>query len=114
MTVDRDGTILFINRTLPDLFPAEQTIGTSLYDHIPPEHHDTVRESIEHVFRAGEPDSYESEGPGPDGTTAYYEVRVGPIKHEGQVVAAILIGNDITKTMDRVIRKRYCGWSTSM
>jgi len=96
MTVERDGTIKFINRTVPGLTP-ELVIGTSVYDYIQPEHHEAMRRSSELVFQTGEPDEYELEGVGPYGTTAWYYTRLGPIKHNGQVVAVNLVTTDITE-----------------
>ena len=136
MTVDCDGTILFINRTVPGFdtpsrqigtgaatqpkgFTPEQTIGTSVYDYIPPEHHDrktkssvnevnTIRESLGRVFQTGEADRkpkssvseanrYEIAGVGPHGATSWYESRVGAIKSNGQVESAVIITTDITE-----------------
>jgi len=94
--VDRDGTFLFINRTVPELTP-EQVIGTKVYDYITPEHYDTIRESIERVFQTGEACTYELAGVGPQGTTSWYHTRVGPIKDDGEVVAAMQITTDITE-----------------
>ena len=96
MTADHEGTILFVNRTLPGLPSEEQTLGMKLYDFVPPEKHDTIRASLERVFRTGDPEVFETLGPGPDGSTVWYETRVGSIKREGQVVAAVFIATDIT------------------
>lgn len=95
ITVDREGTILFINRTVPGLIP-EQIIGTSVYDYVPPEHHNILKKSLERVFKTGEPDSYELVGLGPHGSTSWYGSRVGPIKRDGKIVAVTLITSDIT------------------
>lgn len=95
-TCDRAGKILFINRTVPG-FTVEQTIGTSVYDYIPFDYQDRLRQSLERVFRGREPAYYETAGAGADGTTAWYASRVGAIQHEGQVVAAIVISTDITE-----------------
>jgi PAS domain S-box-containing protein len=96
LIANSDGTIQFINRTHP---PAtiEETIGKSIYDHIEPQYHHTVRETIQHVFQTGEPGHYEIRGVGPHGTTSWYDTQVGPIKQDGQVVAVTLISTDITE-----------------
>jgi len=95
MTLDHDGTILFINRTVPGLIP-EQTIGTSVYDYVPPEHHKILKKSLDRVFQTGEPDSYELAGTGPHGSTSWYTSRVGPIKRNGKIIGVSLITSDIT------------------
>jgi len=96
MTVDTDGTILFLNHTVPPFTP-EKAVGTSIYDYVLAEYQDTLRKSLEHVLRTGEPYSYELAGKGPHGRTSWYQSRMGPIKHGGQVVAVILIATDITE-----------------
>jgi PAS domain S-box-containing protein len=96
MTLDRDGTILFINRTPPG-FTANATIGAVVYDHVPLEHHDTLRRSLEGVFESGDDHDYEIAAPGPFGRTSWYFNRIGPIVRDGRVVAAAVIATDITE-----------------
>jgi PAS domain S-box-containing protein len=106
MTVDRDGTILFINRTLPG-FTAEATMGAIVYDYVPPEHHDTLRRSLEGVFETGDGHDYEIAAPGPFGRTSWYFNRIGPVVRDGRVVAAAVIATDITerKRMEEALRQ---------
>ena len=67
MTVDRQGRIVFINRTLPP-HSVEQVLGTSCYDYVPPASRPRVQHAIEHVFTTRGFDAYEVEGPAdPDG-----------------------------------------------
>jgi len=96
MTVGRDGTIASINRTVPGLTP-EKVIGTTVFDYIAPEHHDTHREAIEQVFETGEPSRDELAGTGPDGSPSWYESRIGPIKRDGEVIAVNIIATDVTE-----------------
>jgi len=56
-----------------------------------------VRKTIKRVFDTGEPGSYEIRGLGPDRCISWYDTRVGPIKHDAQIVAVTLISFDITK-----------------
>lgn len=95
-SLSHDGTILFVNHTVTKS-TAEQVIGKSVYDYVPREHYDRVKKSIEWVFRTGMADRYELVGVGPYGTTLWYEIRIGPIKHRGRIVAASLIIADITE-----------------
>ena len=95
-TCDRDGKLLFINRTVPGI-TVEQAIGTSVYNYIPVEYQDRLRQSFERVFQTGEPSYYETSGTGANGTTSWYTSRVGAIQHEGQVVAVMVICTDITE-----------------
>jgi len=96
MTVDQDGKILFINRTVSGI-TIEQAIGKSVYDYISPEHLNTVRESLEQVFENGKCDEYEIAGVGPHGRTSWYMSRIAPVKQGRQVVAAVIIARDITE-----------------
>jgi PAS domain S-box-containing protein len=96
LTADRDGKILFINRTVPG-FTLQETIGKSIYDFTPPAYHGTMRNAIEGVFETGETFDYETQGSGPDGKVAWYSTRVGPIRRNGDIDSVILIANDITE-----------------
>ena len=95
LTVDREGTIEFINHP-PAGLSVEDVIGTSALDYVVPEYRKAVRQSIGRVFQTGSPDSYEISARGPNNTTSWYSTCVGPIKHNGEVAAAILITRDIS------------------
>ncbi len=95
MTVDRDGTILAINRTVKG-FTVTNTIGTKLFEYMPPDQAKMVRKKIAKVHRTGRPSSYEILGAGIDGDKAWYETRVLPVTNEGTVTATIHICEDIT------------------
>jgi PAS domain S-box-containing protein len=96
LTVKPDGTIVFMNRTVPPYTP-EEASGTSVYDYVLPEYRDIMRHALEQVVQTGQPYSYELAGQGPDGRTSWYRSRVGPIKQGGQVVAVTLIATDVTE-----------------
>lgn len=107
LTCDREGHILFINRTLPG-YTVEQVLGTSVYDYIPTDYHDTLRQSFQRVFQTGEPVYYETVGAGANGTTSWYASRVGPLQSQGQIVAAMIIATDITdrKQAEELLHQR--------
>jgi PAS domain S-box-containing protein len=97
LTVDRQGKIVFINRTLTPL-TVEQVVGTSCYDYVPAPSRPRVQRAIEHVFTTRDFDAYEVEGPpGPDGIRRWASVRVGPLIQGEQVVAATLCATDVTE-----------------
>ena len=106
LTIKPDGTILFLNRTVPPFTP-EKAVGTSVYNYVPSEYQDTLRDALERVVRTGEPYGYEIAGAGPDGRTSWYQSRMGPIKKGGQVVALTLIATDVTerKKAEEVLRE---------
>lgn len=96
ITADREGTILFVNHTIPGLAP-EEVVGTSVYDYVSPEHQDTLKTNFERAFRTGEGATYELAGAGPHGATAWYRSRVDPIKRDGKIVGVTVITRDITE-----------------
>lgn len=94
--VDRDGTIRFMNRTVPGL-TVEGVVGRTVFDFSQPEYHDVLKASIMQAFQTGQADRLESSGVGPHGSVARYETRFGTVKRHGQVVAVMLIITDITE-----------------
>ncbi|UCD83413.1 MAG: PAS domain S-box protein [Deltaproteobacteria bacterium] len=111
LIADREGIIQFINRTIPG-YTVEETIGTKVYDYIPSEYHSITIEYIKQTFQAGEPNRFEIEGYGPDGSIAWYEVQIGPVKHNEQVVAVSLITTDLTsrKLAEEALRASEEKW----
>jgi PAS domain S-box-containing protein len=96
LTLASDGTILFINRTFSG-FSTEQIVGNPVYSFVSPEYHDTIRNALERVFHAGKAESFETTGNRLDGVVFWSENRIGPVWHDGQVVAAILLSTEITE-----------------
>jgi len=97
MTVDRAGTILFINRTLPPLVP-EQVVGTCCFDYVPADARARVEAAIAGVFRTREIAEYEVLAPpGPSGARGWSSVRAGPLIEGDEVVAVTLCATDVTR-----------------
>ena len=96
MIVDRDGAIQFINRNLPGL-NIEQMLGTRITDYVNQEHHEKVKKALAHVFETGQASNYETVSGHADGATYWYVDHIGPITHQGKVVAATLVSSDITE-----------------
>ena len=104
LTVDRAGTILFINRVNAALTVA-QVVGTSCYHYVPADQRARVEQAIERVFRDRVIDEYEVQGPpDPTGRRAWSHVRAGPLVEDGRVVAATLCATDITVRKELVER----------
>ncbi len=82
MSVDRAGTISFINRTHPPLQP-EDVIGSCAFDHVPPEARPRVVAAVEKVFSTRELDEYEVLGPAGTGQCARMVVGAGGAAHRG-------------------------------
>ena len=92
MNIDRQGTILFINHTLPR-YTVEGVIGTNVTDYIPPGQAAVYREKIEKLFETGEPQSIVLDSVGP----TRWQSNLVPIIQEGKIETALIIASDITE-----------------
>lgn len=94
--VDRNGTILLLNRPAPGLV-LEQVIGTNVLDYLQPDQRAQAMQCIDYVFQTGETVVNESVVTGPGGAQSWYESRLGPVKVNNEVVAVTLISSDVTE-----------------
>jgi len=95
MMVDCNGSILFVNRAIFGLTP-EKIVGMNVYDFFAPKYCNLIKQTLDRVFQSGEPGRYETSRYAINGDISWYDVQIGPIKHENKVVAATLINTDIT------------------
>jgi len=93
---DRDGTVRYVNRTVPGITP-EEMIGWNIADFEEPEYNELSSHAITQVFRFGKSGSYQVRGLGPNASVVWYEVNYGPIRRKGEVVAATFISTEITE-----------------
>ncbi len=96
MTVDRDGIIRYINKTLPEL-TKEDIIGKNLHEFEDPEYHHLSQKALEDTFNLEKTGQYQTKAIGPNGTLSWYEIRIKPIKQDGKIMSAALSSIDITK-----------------
>ena len=94
MTLERDGTILFVNGTVQGC-THDKVAGLNLDVLIPEDYKLHVMDCLEHVFATGEASHFEM-AKTELGNTAWYAGRIGPIKNEGKIMGATLIITDIT------------------
>lgn len=93
LSVDRGGTIQFINRPVLGL-SAEEMVGTSIFHYIGPGQRETYRNRLEQAFRTGEVISLEVEGR----DNSWFMTRFVPIVTErDEVVFVMIIATDITE-----------------
>ena len=104
-TVDKEGTIRFINQSI-GLLPPEKTMGRSFYDFLPLEYQEIAIDSVESVFRTGETDSFEVRT-GESHDRNWYTYRVGPLRISGKVVAATIIATNTTEFKQAEELMRY-------
>ncbi len=94
VTLDRDGTILFINRGLMG-HPAQDVIGTTVYSYI--EIADTIelRAAFAHTLETAETSQCAVSGPDSRGVTRSYNCQIGPIKRGDDIVSLVLIAQEL-------------------
>ena len=92
MTVDRLGTILFINRTLPQ-YTVESVLGTNVTDYQTPEDGARFMVLLKEMFDSGEPQQLELEAI----WSSRWRVRIFPIQHDGDLESALVISTNITE-----------------
>jgi two-component system sporulation sensor kinase A len=114
MIVDLDGTIRFINHTVPGI-KEQEAIGKKVCDYISPEHHDAVRRDLERIFQTGQDASHEVSVVGRHGALSWYQAELGPIRQKGRIVAASIVARDVTGRRLRCgSRRRVSGSSLRM
>jgi PAS domain S-box-containing protein len=111
LMLDCKGKILFINRVVKG-DTVKQTVGNSVYNYMPQEHHNLMKQAIEEVLKTKKPVSFEAKAVGPKGSISWYSNRLSPVKHGNKVNAMVQISRDITehKQMEETItesEKRY-------
>jgi PAS domain S-box-containing protein len=112
--VDREGVILFINRTLPE-YTVEGVVGTSMYGYLPEESRPRVRRTIERVLATGRLDRYETTHVGRDGEISYWDARVGPVSRGGEIVGAAISTSNVTELRQEAAeRQRFFNLSRDM
>ena len=94
--VGKDGRIQFLNHIKAGTAP-ENVIGTSIYEYMPPDQQEIMRESIESVFLTGKVGNFEINWDGEQESETIWKTRVVPVMHGEQVVAVNLISTDITE-----------------
>lgn len=96
-TLDREGTILFINRPIGGLVE-DELIGKKVQEYLPSAERETVMQEIERVFATGESKSFTIKS---SRTNAWYRNRIGPVWKNGDVVAATVISTNVTEQVYR-------------
>jgi PAS domain S-box-containing protein len=93
--VGRDGRIQFLNHTKAGTAP-ESVIGTSIYEYMPADQQEIMKESIERAFKTGKVGYFEIEWHGAHGAETIWKTRVVPVMEGEEVVLVNLISTDIT------------------
>jgi PAS domain S-box-containing protein len=96
MQVDKNGRIIYINKLIPGL-TNEKVIGSEIYNWIPESNIHIVKKALDEAFNFKRSYEYESEGPSPDSSSQFYNVRVNPVIIDGKTETAIYMATNITE-----------------
>jgi len=104
--LDRDGRIVFANRTYPGL-TREQVEGTPLRDWFTPALQPQVDEAVARAFADGQPQRLDYTIPDPQGQVHAYVASLVPILRDGAVASVALTSLDISeqKAAEQEIRE---------
>jgi PAS domain S-box-containing protein len=103
-TIDGRGTIQSINRSMAGI-DADEAVGATIFEFTTASERDTVRSAIEHVLSTGVMTTYRTSMKARDGSTRWFENRMGPLRKDGAITGAVIIATDITEaklTQDRL------------
>jgi uncharacterized protein (TIGR02266 family) len=104
MQVDGGARILYINSTV-DGATVENTLGRSLYDYVPADQHEMLKQVFGRVSQTGAPETFRCSGGALENKLRWYETHVGPIKNgDGEIESLVLISRDITE--QRLLEER--------
>jgi PAS domain S-box-containing protein len=96
MLLDLDGTVMFMNHTVPDLI-RDEVIGTPVFSYVPPDSARAMERSFQKVVKTGKVEQYELSYQTGDGETRHLQGRVGPVKSSGRIVALAVSSRDVTE-----------------
>ncbi len=104
--IDREGRIVFANRTYPGL-AREQVEGTPLIEWFPPALQPLIGQALAHAFADAAPQRLEYKIPDPAGQDHAYVAAITPILREGRVASVALTSLDISeqKVAEQAIRE---------
>lgn len=100
ITVNRDGTVMYSNRSIEGI-DAYAVRGTNVYNFVPRQHQNLFCDALYCYFQSGEHSGYEETDAPPGGTPTLHVLRFGPIKEDGEVVAATLLSLGVSETSSR-------------
>ena len=93
-TLNLDYCIEFLNRLPPNLgLKPEDIVGKSVFDFLPEEHHERLKEACAKVIKTGESATYEVQGLI---SGFWYASCVGPIQQDGELVGFVMASTNIT------------------
>jgi two-component system cell cycle sensor histidine kinase/response regulator CckA len=111
--LDRELTIRYINWVGPSV-TRQAVVGKSVLDLVPPSYRETSSEAYQQVLRTGTGTRFETLYAAAD-NVHIWDVRVGPIRLEGEVIGLIVITNNVTEQRrEQADRDRFFSLSLDM
>jgi len=105
MVLALDGTIQFINWTVPEL-TRDQVIGTSVLRYVAEEFHAGIKRCLAQVQETAKPDRYETFYVSGTGAVSFWESRVAPILRDGRVANFVVSSHNVTEGRTREAEQR--------
>jgi len=96
VAVNGQGTIDFINRTLPQHL-RKDVIGSSWLRYFEPERQAHMEAKLRKMYETELTQTFETSTPGPDGVPLWFDSQIAPIRADGKVVGAVLVSQDVTE-----------------
>ncbi len=111
--VDPELDVRYVNWTVPGL-TREAVVGKSVLDLVPPGYRDIARDTYTAVLRTGAGTRFETIYADSDGFHIW-EVHVGPIRFEGEIIGLIVISSNVTeRRREQADRDRFFSLSLDM
>lgn len=95
LIVGRNGEIRFLNR-IQDGYNLNDVLHSTVYDYLPEDSHNNVRDALRRVFERGESVTYETVGKGKPDEWRTYVCRVVPMDVSNSEPTALMIASDVT------------------
>jgi len=96
LILERNGTIRFINRTLPHL-TQKDVVGANLFAFIEPDFHDSLQQAIKSVYQTRQHTECELLVREGQGAPAWFHARLGPLWKQHDIDGVVCIATDVTK-----------------
>ncbi len=95
LIVDRNGQILFINRT-EDGAEVEDVLKCTVYDFTASEFHGQLAEKLHHVYDTGSQERIELKRSDPNFSDQWWSVAMSPLRQGDDIVAVLYLCRDVT------------------
>ncbi len=103
---DRDGKVLFINRSVSDQ-SKKKVVGKSIYNFIPPGFHKIASDCFTKVWKTRKQCSYSTQLKTAESKVRHFDVWVNPVFEKEEIVAIVSSSFDVSekKLMEKVLQE---------